>query len=522
MSKNDNSDLLQKLADIQADIFTNIDHILACLEPFFCSENQEVYLDLMNNIERIKKSSLLLKDETTKLLTKPQILPECLEKIRHDLRNPVNAMQGYAEMSLEDFQEKKIEALSTKLEEVLETVRKIVRLVDEIRISGASTTTLTDIHLNAPISETDASIAHGAISAEDLKSVEYKIFKEQFTILIVDDIEENCRILERYLNRIEYKNIIIANDGIHALKILNENKIDLILLDIDMPKMTGIEVLHRVKNQLAQHHFMIIMITGSDTIENAIKSIKLGAEDILPKPFNADILRVRIGACFEKRWFINKENIYLERIESERKRYRSLLQAIFPPTVVKELTETNTVSTREYKDVAILFADVVGFTTYCDIHPVSEIIENVQKFADICEVAAERYNIQKIKTIGDGFLAIGGMLSTHENAVLDCILCANEILQQSATLPAQWKIRAGIDYGVVIGGIVGHRQYLFDVWSDAVNTASRIQAFSPPGKIALSKTAWDQVKNVCSGKSVGMHAFKGKQKEMEVFIYEPK
>jgi len=337
---------------------------------------------------------------------------------------------------------------------------------------------------------------------------------------VVDDIEENCKLLTLYLNHIGYNNIHVAYNGSQALEYIESNPVEIVLLDIDMPGLSGIEVLITIKKHARSRHIMAIMISAADSMENTINCIKIGAEDFLPKPFNRDLLNVRIGSCVEKKWFQNVEIEYNKKIKVEKQRYETLLNVILPPSIVEELTVENQVTTKNYKNVAVLFTDVVSFTTYCDTHDLADVEINLQKFSELCENIAIKYNLQKIKTIGDAFLATAGMLIENQNPVLDCLRCASELLESSVKLlPAKWKLRAGIDFGSVIGGIIGHRQFLFDVWGDTVNTASRVQNAAEPNSIFLTKRALDQLQNMEEFESHGMVMLKGKP-SMELFKYK--
>ena len=152
---------------------------------------------------------------------------------------------------------------------------------------------------------------------------DYLRFKKLFPILIVDDNDDHCVLLERYLNRIGFHNIQIARRGFEALAM--KDKVDLMLLDVEMPDISGVEVLKQLKNEITTRHLSVLMITAIDTLENIIECIKLGAEDFLPKPFFAELLRVRIDSCVDKKWSLHKEKIYVESLKYERERYEKLL-----------------------------------------------------------------------------------------------------------------------------------------------------------------------------------------------------
>ncbi len=483
--------------------------LLLALEPFVSGDKQASIAESRSDVEKIQQGCVLLKQRNAEFLGRGALAQrgvESLAKARHDLRNCVNVINGYAEMVLEDLREKKDPAASAFAEMGI-YIAQMLSLIDAIRGPEMPQKQSAPLDVGAQVP-----------MEKENESPEYRDFKAKFSILIVDDNEESCEILKRYLLHNGYQNAHIAHSGPDALVLLQQRQVDLVLLDIDMPQMTGIEVLQRLKEDIIHQRLMVLMISAADTLENTIACIRLGAEDFLPKPFNADLLRVRIGSCIEKKWFIKNEKSYLERIEFEKQRYEGLMRAVFPSVIVNELTETGTVRPMTYSDVAIMFADVVGFTAYCDKHQPVEILQNLQNFADMCESVAIQHRLQKIKTIGDCFLATAGLLLKSDNPVLDSLRCAKDLLVGCAKLPPQWQLRIGIHFGSVIGGIVGHRQYQFDIWGDVVNTASRIQSQAAPGTICLSKQAWEKLQGLCECKSLGLRPVRGKE-PIELFEY---
>jgi adenylate cyclase len=510
-----NKEFLTKLNEINEKIVENVNSIELQLELFLLDQ-ESLFKGHQSDFKKVIETTPLLKQDTIKFLNKETLeqksdgdLLDYLTKVRHDLRNFINVIKGYLEIIVEEFHER--ESLQPYLEQIKNIHGisiEILNLINEIKIKADPTHYNAFLEKNKDVIET---------SEKKPESEEFRSFKENYSILIVDDVKENCSILERYLNKIGYKNVRSVTDGFQALAMVK--RYDLMLLDIDMPQMNGIEVLKKVKEEIIDRRLMVLMISAADTLDNLIESIKLGAEDFLTKPFNLDILRVRIGSCIEKSWAIHNENVLRQRIEFERKRYENLLHSIFPPTVVQELTNKGSIETRNYQNVAILFADVVSFTPYCDTHELEEVKKSLQEFAAMCEIVASQNNLQKIKTIGDCFLGVAGMLMESKNPVLDCIKCAQEFIRQTDRLSSKWKLHIGINYGTVIGGIVGHKQYLFDVFGDTVNTAARVQSISEPNTIYLSKEAWNQVEKLCKGQSLGELKIKGKN-PLEIYLCE--
>jgi adenylate cyclase len=244
----------------------------------------------------------------------------------------------------------------------------------------------------------------------------------------------------------------------------------------------------------------------------------MGAEDFLPKPVDEVLLRARIGATLEKKRLRDQEILHQQQIEHERARADVLLHAIFPDEIARELKAQNRVEPRRHDNVAVLFADIVGFTPYCETHPAQEVVAQLQALTEAYEDIALRYGVQKIKTIGDAFMAASGLLRPVENPVVSCIRSGEEMIATAKRLPPNWSVRVGIHVGPVVAGVLGRRQYLFDLWGDTVNTAARVQAYGSPDSIALTRAARDQAKAHASFQSLGTLKVKGKG-AMEIFRF---
>jgi adenylate cyclase len=330
------------------------------------------------------------------------------------------------------------------------------------------------------------------------------------TILVVDDNEDNRYLLVRRLRHLGYETVLTAEDGIEAMAILSEHPVDLMLLDVMMPRMNGHEVLQQLKARPASREIRVIMISAVDEVDSVVRGIELGADDYLLKPFSPVILGARVGACLEKKRLRDREAYYREEIQRERRRADELLQAILPPSAVAELKATNEVKPRRVENVTVLFGDIVGFTQYCDSHPAEQVVSELRDLVDSFEDIVDAHAMEKIKTIGDAFFATAGLFKPMQNGVLASVRCAREMIESSRSLKPGWAIRVGIHNGPVIAGIMGRRQYLFDLWGDTVNTAARITAHADGGSILMSAAAWAKVRHCCMGRSCGLVELKGK------------
>lgn len=343
-------------------------------------------------------------------------------------------------------------------------------------------------------------------------------FKKNFSILMVDDNEDNIYTLHRRLENDGYSNFSIAYNGQQALDIIENKKIDLVLLDVMMPDMSGYNVLSALKEKIVDHRIMVLMISSVDSLDSIIGCIKLGAEDFLPKPFNPQLLKARIGSCVEKLWYLNNENTYREQIEQEKSKYLKFLNAIFPPSIVKEMIENDAVKPKSIPNVAVMFADIVSFSQYTEKNESEYVLNLLESFIKICESAASDLKIEKIKTIGDSFMATAGMIEKVDHPVLACVKWASKVISLVKQSPLKYDIRVGIDIGNIICGILGEREYLFDVWGSCVNKAARIQTLAEPNTIYVSEKAWQEISDKgCTGSYVGIFNLKGIDQPVKIY-----
>ena len=342
---------------------------------------------------------------------------------------------------------------------------------------------------------------------------------ETARILVVDDNEDNRFTLLRRLSRSGYKELETAVDGKSALEMLAAGKFDLVLLDIMMPEMDGYQVLEHMKNDEQLRHIPVIMISAADQIESVVKCIELGAEDFLPKPFNATLLRARVAASLEKKRLRDLEQAYQAQIMQEKQRVDDLLNSIIPPTAVHELKNTGQVRPRHYSDVGILFCDIVGFTAFCDQHPPESVVGHLQGLIEALEHVVEAHRLEKIKTIGDAFMATSGLLREVEDPLTTALACGLEMARVTKSMAPYWDVRLGLHIGPVVAGIVGKQQFLFDVWGDTVNVAARLVEHGTPGAVVMTDDASSAIRQHYHFRDLGLVDVKGKGQLQAVEAY---
>jgi class 3 adenylate cyclase len=267
-------------------------------------------------------------------------------------------------------------------------------------------------------------------------------------------------------------------------------------------------------------HVPVIMISAVNDLERVVHCIELGAEDYLPKPFNKVLLRARVRACLEKKRLRDLERAHATLIERQRARLSEVLHAILPGPAVAELEATGGVTPRRYPEVAVLFCDIVGFTAYCDAHAPEIVIRHLQHLVEAFEAFTQSHGLEKIKTVGDAFLATGNLLQPHADAIMAALLCAFDMIRAARDGPAGWELRCGLHVGPVVAGVVGRSKFSFDLWGDTVNVAARLVTVGERGCVHLSEAAWSHLDGRCAGESLGQLPVRGKG-ALSVFRCKP-
>ncbi|MCB1321606.1 MAG: adenylate cyclase, partial [Leptospiraceae bacterium] len=192
-----------------------------------------------------------------------------------------------------------------------------------------------------------------------------------------------------------------------------------------------------------------------------------------------------------------------QQVEQEREKSDRLLYNILPDTVADELKESGRVQPRKHDSVTILFTDFKAFTADAEIMPVEELVEDLDAVFEQFDRICGRYNLEKLKTIGDSYMAAGGLTLANSTHPVDAVLAAMEFMdfveqvnriRQEITGGKFWSMRVGVHTGPVVSGVIGRSRFAYDIWGDAVNVASRMESAGEPGRLNISQTTYDQVK----------------------------
>lgn len=407
---------------------------------------------------------------------------EAEAKLRHDLRTPLNAIIGYSEMILEEAEELHERTLEEDVRVMLAAAAELLARVDAIadlaRMRDVEGLQTTD----------DAEIDAAGLERSVIKAKHDAHSGHGGRILVVDDIGSNRNLLARRLQH-EGHQVVTAESGPSALALLAEHQFDLILLDILMPDMNGIEVLSQLKAERRSRHIPVIMISGLNEVGAVVRCIEAGADDYVLKPFNPVLLRARINASLEKKRWIDREHQYLRQIEAEKQRADALLHAILPAQIVARLQAGEEVIADRFDDATILFADIVGFSPIAARLPATDLIERLDSLFGMFDVLAEKHSVEKIKTIGDAYMAVCGVpepAANHADRIVGLGKSMLDALKPLAGVEDSFRIRIGVHTGPVIAGLIGRHRCVYDVWGETVNIASRLESQGVADRIQIS------------------------------------
>ncbi|QTA78273.1 Two component system response regulator/histidine kinase, adenyl cyclase domain-containing [Desulfonema limicola] len=339
-------------------------------------------------------------------------------------------------------------------------------------------------------------------------------------LLVVDDNEMNRDILCRHLERQGYMTIV-AEDGYQALEMVKENQPDLVLLDIMMPGMDGYQVLQAVKENEESRAIPVIMISALDEMDSVVRCIEMGAEDYLPKPFDPVLLKARIGACLEKKRLRDMEQAYLKQLKLEQEKSERLLLNILPRQIAERLKQEETTISDNFEEATVLFIDIVGFTSLSSKISPKELVALLNTIFSAFDKLAESHGLEKIKTIGDAYMVVGGIpvpgLDHAENVADMALDVLDEIKRINNELNTDFKIRVGINTGPVVAGVIGTRKFSYDLWGETVNIASRMESHGITDCIQVSPETYKHLNKKFIFKERGMINIKGKG-EMNTYL----
>jgi len=191
------------------------------------------------------------------------------------------------------------------------------------------------------------------------------------------------------------------------------------------------------------------------------------------------------------------------RLEEERRRAEGLLLNILPGEIAHELELNGLVSPKYFEDVSVMFTDFVGFTTSAEKLAAEDLVALLNEYFSAFDEITKRHGIEKMKTVGDSYMCIGGLPVRTPSHPVDTVLAALEMVRfvaerprgEVGDVPVDWSMRVGIHTGPVVAGVVGTLKFAFDIWGDTVNFSSRMESSGVANRVNISERTHARVKD---------------------------
>lgn len=233
------------------------------------------------------------------------------------------------------------------------------------------------------------------------------------------------------------------------------------------------------------------------------------------------ILAILLFVFFKNKQRANKT------ISNEKKRSEALLLNILPEETAEELKEFGYARPQSYEQVTVLFTDFKGFTAIAEQLSPEELVEEIDHCFRAFDEIVTKHGVEKIKTIGDAYMCVGGLPTKNQTHPIDVVNAALEMrdwmdkhaAEQEAKGKPSFQVRIGVHTGPVVAGIVGTKKFAYDIWGDTVNTASRMESSGEPGKVNISGDTWKLVQTKFHSDYRGKVAAKNKG-EIDMYFIE--
>jgi class 3 adenylate cyclase len=310
-------------------------------------------------------------------------------------------------------------------------------------------------------------------------------------VLVVDDEEQNRTLLRDPLEACGYE-VTEAENGMQALQKVAEHPPDVILLDVMMPKMDGFGVCRRLKTDSKTAHIPILMVTALSDRKERLMGIAVGANDFLNKPVDIQDVTLRVANA------VYAKHLH-DQLQVEQEKSEQLLLNILPKPIAERMKKGETNIADSHPDVTVLLADLVGFTTLLAHIGPEQIVQLLNEVFSAFDLLTEKHGLEKIKTIGDAYMVVGGISfprPDHAEASAELALdMQKEIERLNQQYNTSVRLRIGICTGPVVAGVIGRKRFAYDLWGETVNLACLLESTGEAGKIQIAESTCERLKH---------------------------
>jgi adenylate cyclase len=316
-------------------------------------------------------------------------------------------------------------------------------------------------------------------------------------VLVVDDMQANVLLLERMLGGAGYACVTSTLDPRAVCELHEKNRYDLIVLDLQMPGMDGFQVMEGLKHIERDGYLPVLVITAQP--DHKLRALQAGAKDFISKPFDVAEVLMRVHNMLEVRLLhleIHRKNDELKKlfdqVVAERKVSERLALQVPPDSIAARLQARPDVTADSFADVTVLIADIVGFADLTPAVSPEQLALLLDEIFTSFDGLAKQRGLKKIKTLGNSYMAAAGVPVPSGDHAAQAVHAALDMLDALGHFNERsdhsLQVRIGIASGAVVAGVIGKRLYLYDVWGDAVNTASRMESHGVAGRVQVSES----------------------------------
>jgi class 3 adenylate cyclase len=342
-----------------------------------------------------------------------------------------------------------------------------------------------------------------AKSSAKKKKAERQIAQDPGVILAVDDLPENRDLVSRLLSKVGHT-VITAESGEEALELLETMGVDVVLLDLMMPGISGSEVLQRLKEDDRLRATPVIMISGRQDMDQIVACIEAGADDYLLKPFNPVLLQARISAGIERKRWYDREDQYREQLERRERFIRATFGRYLSDEIVEEILESpeGLDLGGDLREVTIMMSDIRGFTTHVEHLPPQQVVQLLNRYLGRMTDIILEYGGTIDEFLGDAVLAVFGAPKKQPDDTERALRCA--LAMQAAMgdinlanlddgLP-ELDMAIALNTGSVVAGNIGsERRSKYGFVGHAMNVTSRIEDAAGRGEVLISDSTRDKL-----------------------------
>lgn len=439
-----------------------------------------------------------------------------LSSMRHDLRTPLNAIIGYSELILEEqIDPARDEAIAGDVRRILGAARQVLATIEEVvrfaatgRVEGGGL-----VRASALAQEVLAKIRPLQLHGDGIPL-------RQGRLLVVDDVEANRELIAHQLARQGYT-VSTASNGREALDTLATHDIDLLLLDILMPEMDGVEVLRRLKSDAALRDLPVIVISALDEVDSVVRCIQMGAEDFVSKPFDPVLLGARIGTILEVRRLRDRERAFADALRREQEWIDGLLHRTFPAAIAEKVKAGETGVVESASEATAVVASFQGAALARG--GAAAFVEKLSELFAVFDSLADARGIETTRSAGQAWVAIAGLpgpRSGHAQIAADLALALHEEARNFPEVAGDLiRLRVGVHTGPAVAGLIGAQRLSFDLWGDAVETAHQLQLNAAGGTIQVSPATYAHLRDTYTFQNRGVVEIPGKG-QMRAYILQ--